>query len=260
MSLGRAFLVLAEAIGYHIASSPPNKTPQKGRYDSDHPWYIRIAVLVFTVQQPLVWLCALADILLSVAEQGYFPLSIKSSNYLKSTFCPHPVGIDREPEFHILPIPRPLTPLPSPNIHLTPVFVAGIFFALLGATIRATCFRTLGRFFTFDLTIMESHKLVRSGPYNIVRHPAYTGSLFMIFGICLANLTKGGWITECGVMGSGDLSLFLRMTIFAGLWGWWLAVGVHRAGAEDKELKKLFGKDWDAYAREVKWWFFPGLL
>ena len=47
---------------------------------------------------------------------------------------------------------------------------------------------------------------------------------------------------------------------FAVWYAWWLAVGVRRARMEDAALRQEFGKEWDAYARAVPWWFFPGLL
>ncbi|CAF4350854.1 unnamed protein product, partial [Rotaria sordida] len=32
---------------------------------------------------------------------------------------------------------------------------------------------TLGAFFTFELTIRSTHKLIKTGPYAYVRHPSY---------------------------------------------------------------------------------------
>ena len=46
MLLTRALLVVAQGAFYQLASTPPNKTPEKARFDSDHPWYIRIAPFI----------------------------------------------------------------------------------------------------------------------------------------------------------------------------------------------------------------------
>ena len=43
-----------------------------------------------------------------------------------------------------------------------------------GGLLRLHCYRTLGRFFTFDVSIHEGHQLVTTGSYSIVRHPSYT--------------------------------------------------------------------------------------
>jgi len=48
----------------------------------------------------------------------------------------------------------------------------------------------LGRLFTFDVAIAEDHRVIDTGPYRYVRHPAYTGSLlsFVGLGLCGGNL------------------------------------------------------------------------
>ncbi|KAI0073591.1 hypothetical protein K474DRAFT_1666439 [Panus rudis PR-1116 ss-1] len=247
MSLARALLTCVQATCYQLASTPPNKTPSKARFDHNHPWYIRIAPMVFKVQQPLVWLCTFADIALILAQRA-FSFTPPVSNVLTSTICPRPTT----------------TPVHSatstPSIYAAPLFFLGVLFVIFGTLLRLACYRTLGSFFTFDLTIMPSHKLVTAGPYGIVRHPAYTGSLFAILGLSLVNLTQGGWVVECDILGRGAYGLVARVVLFMALYGWWLAVGVHRARAEDQELKKIFGKEWDAYAAAVPWWFVPGVL
>jgi hypothetical protein len=50
MPYHRVLLVAAQSIAYQLASTPPNKTPPKARFDRDHPWYIRIAPTVMKVR------------------------------------------------------------------------------------------------------------------------------------------------------------------------------------------------------------------
>jgi len=45
--------------------------------------------------------------------------------------------------------------------------------------------RHLGRNWSGNVRIAEEHKLVRSGPYRLVRHPIYTAMLIFDFGIAL---------------------------------------------------------------------------
>lgn len=152
----------------------------------------------------------------------------------------------------------PYLPLPliaSLPIHTTPTTLLGTSLVSLGALLRLTCFRTLGPLFTFDLTILPKHTLVTAGPYAYVRHPAYTGSLAMIAGLALVNLTRGSWLAGCGCVRGGTLKL-----VGCVWWAWWLAVGVKRCRAEDAELRKTFGREWEAYAGRVRYWFVPGLL
>ncbi|CAL1711905.1 unnamed protein product [Somion occarium] len=251
MSILRAVLSCVQATCYQIASTPPNKTPPKGRFDGR--WYSRISPLIFTIQQPMAWLCTSADVALVLAQQNVLPLPAYLSNLILTVICPS----SKISPLHAATISTRLT---GPNIHTTPLFFLGVFFTILGMSIRLSCYRALGTFFTFDLTIMPSHKLITSGPYAIVRHPAYIGSLCAILGLCITNLTPGGWIVECDVLGRGLFGLATRATFFVALYGWWIAVGIYRAQIEDGELRKLFGKEWDQYAAAVPYWFVPGIL
>lgn len=135
------------------------------------------------------------------------------------------------------------------------MFLFGIVLVALATFIRVHCFRELGQLFTFDLTIHPEHKLVTSGLYRYVRHPSYTGSLFLIAGITLSHLTPGSWARECGV-----LRPFASEFLWAAWWVWSISVCVSRAYAEDHQLRKLFASEWDVYAAEVEFWFVPGLL
>lgn len=54
-------------------------------------------------------------------------------------------------------------------------------FAIL---VRLASYHSLGQLFTFELSIQDKHKLVTSGPYNIVRHPRSVGQqLFILSAI-----------------------------------------------------------------------------
>lgn len=145
---------------------------------------------------------------------------------------------------------------PQPNIRLTPSFVIGVIAVILGTYIRLDCFKTLGQLFTFDLTIHPEHKLVTSRFYAYVRHPAYTGSLLLVFGLAFSHLTRGSWMRECGPLRASSSAI----VVWALWWLWTLSVGISRADAEDKQMRKLFPEEWDAYAAAVHWWFFPGLI
>ena len=146
-----------------------------------------------------------------------------------------------------------ICPTPRPHV-VTPLFIAGVLMTVIGMLIRIQCFRELGNSFTFDLSILPGHRLVTSGSYGYVRHPSYTGSMLIVAGLALSHLTAGSLAVECSILGSvGSLLLC------AAWWSWTLSVGVSRAIAEDQELQKMFGPEWDVYAATTKFWFVPGL-
>ena len=198
------------------------------------------------IQQPLVWLCTIADILLVLSQ--HLPRSALSSA-LPTVLCP-------------------TSSSPASLIRPTPFFLLGLALVAAGTLLRVTCYRSLGPFFTFDLALLPKHKLITSGPYAIVRHPAYSGSLLVCAGLGLADLSPGGWVAECISSNAGSQGFshaFSGSTVypwigFAVWYAWWLVVGVRRARMEDAALHEAFGKEWEDYSRSVRWWFFPGLL
>jgi protein-S-isoprenylcysteine O-methyltransferase Ste14 len=83
------------------------------------------------------------------------------------------------------------------QIQITPLFLLGILFVVVGATLRMKCYRTLGCLFTFELCIQENHTLVVVGPYATIRHPSYTALIMTIIGACFSQ-ANGSWAKECG--------------------------------------------------------------
>lgn len=48
--------------------------------------------------------------------------------------------------------------------------------------------RSLGRFMTIQIAVAKNHELVTVGPYAQIRHPTYTGAIFLTVGIALVFL------------------------------------------------------------------------
>lgn len=135
-------------------------------------------------------------------------------------------------------------------------FLAGSLLAVAGGAIRYWCFRTLGRMFTFQLSIRRDHQLVTSGPYAVVRHPSYTGLMLVTVGINLCLLSPGSWVRESGVLET----VFGKCCL-----AYWVAVSaafplvVMRAPREDELMKKQFGAQWEEWAKRVPYRLIPGI-
>ncbi|KII83227.1 hypothetical protein PLICRDRAFT_47381 [Plicaturopsis crispa FD-325 SS-3] len=241
MSASRAVFTAVQAVSCTLAWTPPRKTPEKGRYNTDALKALQIAPLIFGLQSYVVYAVALLETLALVS-----PSLLESSPLLS-------------------PLSNLSCPTSSPSaIHVTPAFILGTFLVVSGAALRLKCFGTLGQLFTFDLTIHPSHTLVTSGPYAWVRHPSYTGSMMMVAGVAIALFTPGGWVNECLVGGAGGVAAFTTgkwalYALWASWWSWTVSVGVTRARAEDGEMRKLFGAEWDAWSARVNSWFVPGI-
>ena len=74
-------------------------------------------------------------------------------------------------------------------VHVTPYCILGTALAVIGGVIRYACYRELGNFFTFEMSIKRGHRLVTTGPYACARHPGYTGVLCTVLGIFIIHTT-----------------------------------------------------------------------
>jgi protein-S-isoprenylcysteine O-methyltransferase len=112
----------------------------------------------------------------------------------------------------------------------------GLALLLAGLALRMWAVRTLREFFTVDVAIQEGHQLVRTGPYRLLRHPAYTGVLASFAGL---GLCSGSWISA--------------VIIFVPICGAFL----YRIAVEERALRAAFPEAYPAYAaataRLVPW-------
>lgn len=107
----------------------------------------------------------------------------------------------------------------------------GLSLMVAGMTVHVVAYRTLGRFYTGTLSIVQNHKLVTQGLYKYVRHPGYFGVLLITFGFGLA---------------SANWYVLLVMLI-----GFCTAYS-YRMHAEEKMLNTTLGNEYRRYARRTK--------
>jgi protein-S-isoprenylcysteine O-methyltransferase Ste14 len=123
-------------------------------------------------------------------------------------------------------------PLADPPIW--PISVSAIVLAAASVVLIVAAQRALGRQFAYQARLVESHQLITSGPYGLVRHPIYTGLL----GLTLATaLVISRWPA---------IPLFLAV---------YLAGTSIRTRSEERLLRAGLGAQYDDYARRV-----PSLL
>jgi protein-S-isoprenylcysteine O-methyltransferase Ste14 len=90
---------------------------------------------------------------------------------------------------------RNIAPLPSWT------FYPGIFLMILGIIIRQWSIAELGRFFSVNVGTQKGQKVVKNGPYKLIRHLSYTGLLLTLIGIGLALQSWGAVIILILVFG-----------------------------------------------------------
>ena len=133
--------------------------------------------------------------------------------------------------------------------------VSGTFLTVLASILRLSSFNSLGHHFTYQLAILPSHELVTTGPYAYIRHPSYIALPFIIFGCALSFTSQETVLREW--IGESTTDRVVLAIMVGMLHVGWLFV--KRAEVEDQVLKEEFGKEWEEWARVVKYRFIPGL-
>jgi protein-S-isoprenylcysteine O-methyltransferase Ste14 len=106
-------------------------------------------------------------------------------------------------------------------------FGLGIAIVLFGAAFRDWSIVSLGRWFRREVTIEPGQRLVRRGPYRVLRHPSYTGLILVFAGFGLA---IGSWVGAAAAL----------VVVLAGL--------VPRIRVEERALANTFGAEYTEYA------------
>lgn len=76
--------------------------------------------------------------------------------------------------------------------HPEGLFWFGIALMLTGFAFRHYAIHVLGKFFTHTVATRPGQYVVDTGPYRLIRHPSYSGSLLTFVGLGLA---MGNWVS-----------------------------------------------------------------
>lgn len=108
---------------------------------------------------------------------------------------------------------------------------AGVAMIAAGLPLRAWSMRTLGGSFTRTLRTSGRQALIQTGPYRLIRHPGYAGSLLVWTGYALG---EGNWVNA--LLAAGIL----------------LATYTWRISAEEKLLRNAFDPQYEQYSEHTK--------
>jgi protein-S-isoprenylcysteine O-methyltransferase len=124
-----------------------------------------------------------------------------------------------------------LQPSPIPEPPRQALFLIGMAMMIVGMLFRWWSIRVLAEYFTVDVSIRPDHRIVRDGPYRVLRHPSYTGALATFYGFALS---------------LGDIVALLVVVLPVTLVFLW------RIRVEEGVLAQAFPDDYPAYTRETK--------
>jgi protein-S-isoprenylcysteine O-methyltransferase len=107
----------------------------------------------------------------------------------------------------------------------------GCLFIAFGVIIRLIAVTTLKKQFTVKVSIIEGHKIVETGIYKVIRHPAYLGYLAVMIGI---GLVLGNWVGLTALVVLPFLGILYRIHV------------------EESVLLGYFGSAYQEYANRTK--------
>jgi protein-S-isoprenylcysteine O-methyltransferase len=111
------------------------------------------------------------------------------------------------------------------------LFWIGLAMMAAGLLFRWWSIRVLAQYFTVDVAIRDDHRIVRDGPYRVLRHPSYTGALATFYGFALA---LGNWASLLVIVVPVTLTFLWRMRV------------------EERVLADAFPQEYPEYARRTK--------
>lgn len=116
----------------------------------------------------------------------------------------------------------------SPNYLISSL---GLLLIVIGVIIRWSAVLTLKKFFTVDVTILNDHRLVRTGVFKYIRHPSYFGLLIAVLGL---GITMVNWLSTIIIVVPHIIIILLRIN------------------EEERALAGRFASDYEDYRRSTK--------
>ncbi|RII33046.1 isoprenylcysteine carboxylmethyltransferase family protein [Clostridium chromiireducens] len=111
------------------------------------------------------------------------------------------------------------------------MFWIGCVVIIVGIILRLYSVLTLGKSFTVSVQVDLNQKIIQTGPYKYIRHPAYSGSILSLIGIAFAFRSIIGIIET--------------IIIIAAIYG-------YRIKIEEKILESNFKTDYQEYKTNTK--------
>jgi len=106
------------------------------------------------------------------------------------------------------------------------IYNIGLGFICLGLLIRWLAIVKLKKSFTVNVSIPDAQRIIQTGIYKYIRHPAYLGSLFSFLGL---GFVFNNWITF----------IVIFIPIFFSF--------LYRIYVEEELLTQVFGKEYTDY-------------
>ncbi len=114
----------------------------------------------------------------------------------------------------------------------------GVIAAVGGLAVRIWAMQTLGRFYSRTLRLANDQAIVQTGPYKMLRHPGYLGTILLFVGAALGTMNWIAFVLALAVM---------------------LAAYLNRIQVEEQMLLNTYGEQYREY-RSHTWRLIPFLF
>jgi protein-S-isoprenylcysteine O-methyltransferase Ste14 len=110
------------------------------------------------------------------------------------------------------------------------MFIIGLMFFISALLLRIAARAELKDYFTYSINVVKDQKLIKSGIYRIIRHPAYLGTMLFILSLSFLFVS------------AVSLLLLLLSIPFC----------IIKIRNEELLLTEVFGEEYNRYKKEVK--------
>lgn len=110
------------------------------------------------------------------------------------------------------------------------VRITGVVITFAGLAFALWARFYLGRNWSAYISLTLNHKLIRTGPYSIVRHPIYAGFMLALIG---------------SLLNFGHLRSFVAATLI-------IVAFTYKSGLEETFMQEHFGTQYEQYRHDVK--------
>ncbi|HEV7767522.1 MAG TPA: isoprenylcysteine carboxylmethyltransferase family protein [Thermoanaerobaculia bacterium] len=179
------------------------------------------------LRYPQLWILVAFGVVLSIMQPTYKPIDTApvqdrgtATQIVWSVYLTQLIGVIEAVYFRY------------PESFRWDVFTtAALVLMAIGLGLRVWAVVTLGRYFTWFITVYDDHKVIRTGPFRFIRHPAYGGALLLFVGTLIF---LDAWV-------GAALSLVFQLFAY-----------VRRIRYEEALMIERLGERYVTYTREVR--------
>ena len=180
------------------------------------------------LNSPKLWILFLAGFLVSIVQPAYKPIDRSAPTHDRGTAAQIVWSVYGTQIFAVL---EAIYFRGDEAFRWDAISTAALVMIIAGFALRTWAIVTLGRYFTWFITVYDDHQVIRSGPFRVIRHPAYAGAWVLFVG---TPLLLHAWVAVA-------LSAVFQLFAY-----------VRRIRYEEAMMVERLGEPYQRYKREVR--------